>query len=410
MSDTRTAVVAGGGIAGPVAAMALRKAGIEATVYEAYQGTADGIGGGLSIAQNGLNALALLGADEAVRRIGEPMRGIAMHSWTGKRLAVLAGSPGEPPQYFVWRPELYRALLDEAARRGIRVEHGKRLVGLDDTGGAVTARFADGTEATADVLVGADGIRSAVRSLIDPAAPGPRYTGLISFAAVLPDTGLPPSDGIMSMIFGKRAFFGYWVDGDGSGGWFVNLPYREITLAESRRVPADEWLRVLREAFAADRGPALDLLRRTPPENLLVVGPMEDIPTVPVWHRGRTVLIGDAAHATSPSSGQGASLAIESAVQLARCLRDLPHQQAFAAYEGLRRERVEKVIAMAARTNRDKAAGPVARILRDLLLPATMKLLAKPERMAWQFGYTIDWDAPVGGATADRRPARLPGL
>jgi 2-polyprenyl-6-methoxyphenol hydroxylase-like FAD-dependent oxidoreductase len=113
------------------------------------------------------------------------------------------------------------------------------------------------------------------------------------------------------------------------------------------------------------------------------------------------VLVGDSAHATSPSSGQGASLAIESAVQLARCLRDLPLEQALTAYDGLRRARVEKVIANAARTNSDKAAGPVARVLRDLFLPVAMKLLAKPERMAWQYGYRIDWDAPVGpGASA----------
>ncbi len=407
MSDTRTAIVAGGGIAGPVAAMALQRAGIQACVYEAYQGAADGVGGGLSIAQNGLNALALLdGADEAVRRIGEPMRGIAMHSWTGKRLALLAGSPDEPPQYFVWRPELYRALHDEAAGRGIRVEHGKRLVGLEDTGRAVTAHFADGASATADVLVGADGIRSATRSLIDPAGPSPRYTGLVSFGAKLTETGLPPTGGIMHMIFGKRAFFGYAVNGDGSGGWFVNLPHDGITLAGMRRTSPEEWLRVLREAFGTDRGPALDLIRRTPPEELLVVGPMEDVPTVPVWHRGRTVLIGDAAHATSPSSGQGASLAIESAVQLARCLRDLPHERAFAAYEGMRRQRVEKIIAMAARTNRDKAAGPVARVLRDLLLPTAMRLLAKPEKMAWQFGYRIDWDAPVSAAAPASTGAR----
>lgn len=115
------------------------------------------------------------------------------------------------------------------------------------------------------------------------------------------------------------------------------------------------------------------------------------------------VLVGDSAHATSPSSGQGASLAVESAVQLARCLRDLPHPEAFAAYEALRRERVEKIIAAAARTNSDKAAGPVARVLRDLFMPVAMKLLAKPEKMAWQYGYRIDWDAPVGAAVPAAR-------
>lgn len=174
-----------------------------------------------------------------------------------------------------------------------------------------------------------------------------------------------------------------------------------MTMAEVRTIDADDWLRVLREAFAGDRTPALDILRRTAPADLLVTGALEDVPRVPAWSRGRMVLIGDAAHATSPSSGQGASLAIESAVELARCLRDLPHEEAFAAFEQLRRSRVERIIAMAARTNSDKAAGPVARVLRDLLMPVAMKL-ARPEQWSRQFDYRIDWEAPAG---AVRRPA-----
>jgi 2-polyprenyl-6-methoxyphenol hydroxylase-like FAD-dependent oxidoreductase len=178
----------------------------------------------------------------------------------------------------------------------------------------------------------------------------------------------------------------------------VNLPHRApMTLAEVRAVGNDEWLRVLREAFTDDRVPALALLRRVTPDDLVVTGPVEDIPSVPTWHRGRMVLIGDAAHPTSPSSGQGASLAMESGVQLARCLRDLPHEAAFAAYERLRRERAERIIAMAARTNSDKAAGPVGRVLRDLLMPVALKF-AKPERWTWQFDHHIDWPAPVGAA------------
>jgi 2-polyprenyl-6-methoxyphenol hydroxylase-like FAD-dependent oxidoreductase len=400
MNRTRSALVIGGGIAGPVTAMALRRAGIDATVYEAYPTTADGVGAGLSIAPNGLAALGVVDADEPVRRIGTPIKSLVMQSWTGKRLAEFGDPDGESSMQFVWRSELYRALHDEAARRGVRTEYGRRLVGARETGDGVTARFADGSEATADILVGADGIRSTTRTLIDPGAPTPRYSGLISFGARIADTGLPPTGGKMYMVFGKRAFFGYAVYEDGSGGWFVNLPRREpVPLEHARATGAGEWLRVLREAFAEDRTPAPHLLDRTDPADLLIVGPMEDMPHVPRWSAGRLVLVGDSAHAPSASSGQGASMAVESAVQLARCLRDLPYERAFAAYERLRRGRVERVIAAGARSNQDKAAGPVARVLRDLLLPVAMRLMSKPEKMAWQFDYRIDWDAPVVDGT-----------
>ncbi|TMM35968.1 MAG: FAD-dependent monooxygenase [Actinobacteria bacterium] len=406
MSDTRTAVIVGGGIAGPVTALALRKAGIDATVYEAYDTTADGVGGGLSIAPNGLNALAVLDAGDVVRRIGIPVTAMVMQSWTGKTLARFGGDPAEPIMQFVWRADLYRGLRDELVRRAIPTGYGKRLVSVTESRDSVTAHFADGTHATGDILVGADGIRSTVRGLIDPAAPAPRYAGLASFGARMDQTGEPSTDGAMHMVFGKRAFFGYQVLDDGTGGWFVNLPQRTPqSLADARRTGAPAWIARLSEVFRDDRTPAARMISRTRPEDLLIVGPMEDVPTVPVWSRDRVVLVGDAAHATSPSSGQGASLAVESAVQLARCLRDLPHDKAFAAYESLRRARVERVIANAARTNTDKAAGPVARILRDLFLPVAMKLLAKPEKMAWQFGYRIDWDAPVAVSASPYRAA-----
>ncbi|GAA1400914.1 FAD-dependent oxidoreductase [Catellatospora coxensis] len=401
MTKVKTALVVGGGIAGPVAAMALRQAGIEARVYEAYGSTAENVGGGLSIAPNGLAALKVIGADEAVRAIGVPMSSIVMHSWTGKRLASFGGPAGLEPQQFVMRPDLYRALYGEAARRGIAVEHGKRLVSAEHLGSpaapaGVRAHFADGTTAEADVLIGADGIRSTVRTLIDPGAPKPRYTGLLGFGCLSTGTGLPSTGDAMHMMFGKRAFFGYQVYADGSCGWFANLPHPEpMSWSEANRTSPQEWLRVLTAAFADDRLPVLDILRTADLSQFVAVGGMEDIPRVPNWHRGRMVLIGDAAHATSPSSGQGASLAAESAVQLARCLRDLPAEQAFGAYERLRRERVERIIAAAARTNSNKAAGPVARVLRDALLPTAMKLLAKPEKMAWQFIHPIDWQAPV---------------
>jgi AraC family transcriptional regulator len=111
------------------------------------------------------------------------------------------------------------------------------------------------------------------------------------------------------------------------------------------------------------------------------------------WHRGPMVIIGDAAHATSPSSGQGASLAIEDAVVLAKCLRDLPGpEQAFVTFERLRRRRVERVVQYSARIGKSKAAGAVARWFRDLFMPLALKHFANPAAHAWLYAYHVDWN------------------
>ncbi len=161
-------------------------------------------------------------------------------------------------------------------------------------------------------------------------------------------------------------------------------------------MPRAEWLARLREAYADDE-PARDVLARTDAEGLVVLGSMESMPKVPRWHRGRMVLVGDAAHAPSSSSGQGASLAVESAVQLARCLRDLPDpESAFAAYERLRRARVERVIDRGKRTNNSKTVGPVGRTMMRLMMPVMTRTFLSPERtLGPEQRYTIDWDARV---------------
>src|SRR5262245_29034836 len=137
MSQVKTALVIGGGVAGPVAALALRKAGIDATVYEAYQSTADNMGGSLAIAPNGLAALEIVGARAAVEQCGMPIPSQAM-SFGGTKVA-LPSLPGLPPLRLVQRADLYRALYDVATAAGIRVEHGKRLVSIDENDDGVTA-------------------------------------------------------------------------------------------------------------------------------------------------------------------------------------------------------------------------------------------------------------------------------
>ena len=395
MKHIRKAIVIGGGIAGPVAAMALQKAGIEATVYEAYANAADGVGGMLGLAANGFDALAAIDLDGPVRRVAEPVSAMVVQSWTGKPLARFDGSIGRPVMHVIWRADLFRALYDEARRRGIRIEHSHRFVGAREAADGMNARFSDGSTAYGDVLIGADGIRSTVRSMIDPAAPPPRYTGLLGFGGWATDVDIPSTDASYHMVFGKRAFFGYKVTEEGRTDWFANLPHHEpLTRVQARSISPERWKQILGNTFAADRTPAAELVAHSHPADLIIIGGLEIMPAAPVWSRGRAVLVGDAAHVPSPSSGQGASLAIESAVELARCLRDLPYSHAFPAYEDLRRDRVTRMIKLAARTNSHKAAGPIARRLRDVIMPIAMKL-AKPEKTAWQYNHHIEWDTPV---------------
>jgi 2-polyprenyl-6-methoxyphenol hydroxylase-like FAD-dependent oxidoreductase len=116
------------------------------------------------------------------------------------------------------------------------------------------------------------------------------------------------------------------------------------------------------------------------------------------------IVIGDAAHAPSPTSGQGASMAAEDAVVLAKSLRDLPDiPRAFAAYEQLRRRRVERIVAQGARTGSTKTQGPVGRVVRDLMLPLVFRFLVTDRSMAWIYDHHVDWDAPV---TVALEPAR----
>jgi len=385
------ALVIGGGIAGAATSMALQRAGIDATIYEAYDTTADGVGGSLTLSPNGRNALRQIDADDAVAAVGLEAPGMLMQNHKGRVVGRFDGLPGLPPSLLMRRELLYRALMDEARGRGVPVEFGKRLKSLDDRSDRVVAHFADGSSAEGDIVIGADGIRSTVRSILDPSAREPRYVGLLGFGGWIRNPGMPVSGGYQHFAFGKRAFFGYYIAED-EIWWFSNVPSADPSPSK----PPSHWLAALRERHADDI-PARDIVALLTPEDVAYPGKIEDIPTVRTWHRGRVVLVGDAAHPTSPSSGQGASQAIESSLELARALRDCPDvPTAFAEYEAARRERVERIIAKAGKINDDKAAGPVARIFRDLLMPVVMKTVMSPDKM---FGdlhrHEIDFAAPV---------------
>jgi FAD-dependent urate hydroxylase len=392
-----TALIVGGGIAGPVTAMALQRAGIEAVVYEAHVPTTEEVGSYLTVATNGIDALRAIDADKVVLANGFPTPTNVLLSASGRRLGE-ASNGGRladgTVSHTIRRARLYRALHEEAADRGLRIEYGRRLVDAQASPDRVTARFADGTTVAGDLLVGADGVHSVTRHLLDPAAPGPRYVGLVNFGGYTPDSAGVAEPGVWHMIFGRRAFFGYVVDPDGGTVWFANVPRPAVGAAERAATSPEQWRSQLLELFAADRGPATELIAAGRLE--LAGDSTHDLPSVPTWHKGPMVIVGDAAHAPSPTSGQGASMAAEDAVVLAQCLRDLPEiPRALAAYERLRRSRVERIVAQGARTGSAKTPGPVGRVVRDLALPLVFRFLVTDRSMAWIHDHHIDWAAPV---------------
>jgi 2-polyprenyl-6-methoxyphenol hydroxylase-like FAD-dependent oxidoreductase len=400
MTTTRTATVIGAGIAGPVAAMALHKAGIRPTVYEAHPSTAEGTGAFLTIASNGIDALRAIGADETALTLGFPTPTITLRSTTGKNLGGARTGltlPDGTTSHTLKRADLYQALYQEAARRGIDVQHGKRLTATEQTSRGVRAVFDDGSDAVADVLIGADGIHSTVRKLIDPAAPAPTYIGLVNLGGYARGVDVDAEPGSYTMIFGKRAFFGYVLAPSGEVWWFANVPRRdEPARGETAAITPAQWQTRLAELYAADTGPAAQLIQASRGVDISKASPIHSIPHLPAWHNDRMIVIGDAAHAPTPTSGQGASLSIEDAVVLAQCLRDLPTpEHAFTRFQELRRPRAERIIKQAARVNSSKTATPITRMLRDATLPVIMKMVASSKQATAAYRYHIDWDAAI---------------
>jgi 2-polyprenyl-6-methoxyphenol hydroxylase-like FAD-dependent oxidoreductase len=338
----------------------------------------------VTIAANGQDALRAIDADQPVLDASFSGARLRIFDSAGTQVADLPLGRDHPAPRTITRAALSRVLREEAVRRGVRVEYGKRLTTAEASGASVRACFADGSHADADLLIGADGIHSPVRTLIGPAAPAPRYTGLIvacGYAGHPPVT--TPEAGSYDMIHGSRAFFGHTTGPDGRDWWFARIPSAELAAA-GLDAPASRWRERLADEFAGDNTPAAELIRCT--SGPITITSAYDIPTLPAWHNDSMIAIGDAAHATSPSTAQGASMALEDAVILGQCLRDIPRiPEALAAFEQLRRERVERVVQAGASTGNPSPPAPAP--------PAPAPRKGGPP--SWLFGHHIDWDATV---------------
>jgi FAD-dependent urate hydroxylase len=375
------AVIVGGGVAGPVLAMWLHELGYEVVVAEARASIALGEGAFLGVAPNGMNVLAALSIADAVLARGHACSAFTFANAAGKQLGTIDRSADR--EAFAWpltmirRADLQALLAEHAARRGIPLLFGHKLVAVEQ-GSAVTARFASGAQLEGDLLIGCDGLRSTTRALCLPDAPAPSFSGLLDLGGFARVDGLPFPRGVNHMVFGRRAFFGAFTTPGGETWWFHNGPPgagapRERVLELHRDDP--DWIRRVVEATPELLGP----------------WPIHELERVPAWSRGRVALLGDAAHAMSPSAGQGASLAMEDAMVLAQCLRDAPDLRlAFATFERLRRRRVEPIFREAQRQSRRKAPGPVAAWFRDRLLPVFLRSGGAAQTKSYSF--RVDWD------------------
>lgn len=396
------ALIIGGGIAGPVLAVALARVGIDATIFERGSSDDDRRGAWITFQANGMDALCAIDLAGPIESIGYPVDTIGFLNGRGRslgRMPMAARRPDGQTSVMMPRATLALALAEQATQRGIEFAYGKEFVRSEYTADGVRAYFADGTSAEGDFLVGADGIHSRVRQAIDPAAAPPRYVPVLNTGGYIPGLTVDAPDREFVMQFGTRCFFGWMATPDGGTVWFANPPMKDEPAKGVLSGMSDaQWRAWLRELMVGDAGPALEIIDAAP--GTITGWTTYDMPVVKHWHdgRGRMVLLGDAAHATSPAAGQGAAMSLEDAVILAQCLRDASDANAaFNAYVALRRDRVERIVEQGRRGSASKAPGVIGRVIRDAMLPIMFRRAARDDgaSMMWLQGHHIDFDETI---------------
>ncbi|WP_344415192.1 NAD(P)/FAD-dependent oxidoreductase [Amycolatopsis minnesotensis] len=364
----RNAIVVGGGIAGHAAALALLRAGIAVTVLE-QRPDESGLGSFLRLNPNGMDAVAALDLLDRVTEVSFPVHHVERLELDGevlvrRPLADPVPGRGLGARFITWA-DLAGALRDEAARRGAIVRHEARVVDAVATDDGVRALLADGGGVDADVLIGADGMRSAIRTVIDPAAPAPEYRGSRTVYGYAPAADVPPAPAQLRSYRGPAHWLAQLDDPDTGEIWF----FTSVKTPEPLPSPGpttDQWRADLLRNWDHDDIPARIIRAAT----RIRASDDHALHHLPHWHTDRMVVIGDAAHAAPPGSEQGGCLALEDAVVLGQCLRDLDLPSALSRFEQERRERVEKILAMA--TGRAEIGDP-----------------------RWTHEHHLTWDQPI---------------
>jgi salicylate hydroxylase len=333
------AVVIGAGIGGLAVARALALRGADVTLLEQAPEITE-VGAGLQISPNGMAVLRGLGLDQGLIASAVRARAVCLHNHHGAPVVRLdlARLP-DSSYYFVHRADLIDLLAQGAREAGVRIRLLQKVTALDG-GTQPVIHIANGTTLAADLVVGADGLHSVLRPLLNQ-ADAPFFTGQVAWRAVVPNTDARGPEAWVHM---------------GPGRHVVSYPLRDgralniVAVQERKAWAAESWTQAddpanLRAAFA-DFGPSVRaMLARV--EQPRLWGLFRH-PVAPLWHQGHLALLGDAAHPTLPFLAQGASMALEDAWvladELARC-DTVP--AGLAAYQLRRKTRVTRVIAAA---------------------------------------------------------------
>jgi 2-polyprenyl-6-methoxyphenol hydroxylase-like FAD-dependent oxidoreductase len=391
-ADELTAIVAGGGIAGLAAAVALAQAGWRVTVLEQAAGFG-GVGAGLGLTANGMAAAEALGLADAVRAAGHRTVTAGFQDVSGRWVVhVPAPRDGRDTVTTIWGQHRQRlhAVLHQAATAnpGTELVTGAEVTsvrpGMPD-GDRAEVRWHSGEEtksARADLVVAADGVRSAVRTQLFPAV-HPVYSGSTSWRAVIPE---PAAAEQFTAVWGPAAEFGALPLSDHETYWYGYFRHPadavfpdELAAARDRFAGWPSWVHDLLAATLADR---------------LIRNDVYHLPHGPAsYTAGRVVLIGDAAHACLPTVGQGAAMALEDAVCVGRMIgapvrAGAALGPALAAFDHTRRPRGQRTVRSAIAVARIGASlGPGWRqTVRNSLLrlaPAALMVRAGSSVTRW---------------------------
>jgi salicylate hydroxylase len=348
MSENNLKVaIIGAGLGGLAVAIALHKQNINAQIYEKAQQLRL-VGAGLSLFPNGLNTLEAIapGIVETLKHAGSPTRMVNLRKNTGEIIMqnpqVLQEKYGQPMLQIRWS-RLQEILASRLPPEVIHLNY--RCIGFEQNDSGIEVCFDNGEKAQVDLLIGADGINSAIREILIKDGL-PRYAGRMSWRAVIKykhDLILPNEVTITTSPEGGKIFTLIDVGG-GYIFWSAGALSADDSLSQNA---VDVKSRVL-DIFAGWEEPVEAIIKETD-ANQIVERPIWDRPPLQKWSQGRVTLLGDAAHPMTPALGQGANTAFEDAWELRECLMNAPNiETALANYESSRIHRTQVIQARSA--------------------------------------------------------------